>query len=115
VPYGVFFSQAPLHERGLVVRQAHRPVLHYAEGVSDALLSPGFGSGLQLMLTRFALVPALARKRSATVVIRAEWCSAANWSYGWTNNATCWPLATVSASTAAVHIATAIPAAQKPR
>ena len=54
VPYGVFFSQAPAHERGLVVRQAHRPVLHYAEGVSDALLSPGFGGGLQLMLTRFA-------------------------------------------------------------
>jgi transcriptional regulator with XRE-family HTH domain len=54
VPYGVFFSQAPAHERGLVVRQAHRPVLHYAEGVSDALLSPGFAGGLQLMLTRFA-------------------------------------------------------------
>ncbi len=54
VPYGVFFSQAPAHERGLVVRQAHRPVLHYAEGVSDALLSPGFAGGLQLMLTHFA-------------------------------------------------------------
>lgn len=54
VPYSVFFSQAPQHERGLVVRQAHRPVLHYAEGVSDALLSPGFGGELQLMLSRFA-------------------------------------------------------------
>ncbi len=54
VPYSVFFSQAPQHERGVVVRKAHRPQLAYANGVSDALLSPGFAGGLQLILTSFA-------------------------------------------------------------
>ncbi|WP_051078243.1 helix-turn-helix domain-containing protein [Leeia oryzae] len=54
VPFSVFFSQAPAHERGVVVRQHQRPQLQYANGVTDELLSPGFDGGLQLMLTTFA-------------------------------------------------------------
>lgn len=54
VPFNVFFQQGPAAERGRIQRQHNRPTLQYAEGVSDALLSPGFGSSVQLLLTTFA-------------------------------------------------------------
>ncbi|MCB6183076.1 XRE family transcriptional regulator [Leeia sp. TBRC 13508] len=54
VPFSVFFQQGAEEEQGVVRREANRPLLQYADGVTDALLSPGFGSSVQLILTTFA-------------------------------------------------------------
>ena len=51
VPEHIFFSPSTPADRGVVVRANQRPMLRYAGGITDFLLSPNLAGNFQMQMT----------------------------------------------------------------